>query len=185
METYIDDFSLFAIEKMERQIKKYVWIFIVGLVLSGLSAIPLVWGVDFAVDILDEIEFHGQVFTFMKQVQNGLTFNEEHFPFMAYGTDWLAFAHFMFALLFVGLLFDAERNRFILRFGMVACVLIIPTAVFFGHAREIPWLWRMIDCSFGVVGFAVLLKVELLLNKLCTFKNKLKVDNQNYEKSAA
>ncbi len=165
METYNDDFSLFAIAKMERQIKKYVWIFIVGLALSGLIAIPLIWGVYFAVDILDEIEFHIQIFSFMKQVQNALMFNEEHFPFMAYGTDWLAFAHFMFALLFVGLLFDAERNRFILRFGMVACVLIIPTAIFFGHAREIPWLWRMIDCSFGVIGFAVLLKAELLLNK--------------------
>ena len=100
METYIDDFSLFAIEKIERQIKKYVWIFIVGLVLSGLSAIPLVWGVDFVVDILEEIEFHSQVFSLMKQVQNVLIFNAEHFPFMAYGNDWLAFAHFLFALLF-------------------------------------------------------------------------------------
>jgi hypothetical protein len=185
METYIDDFSLFAIEKIERQIKKYVWIFIVGLVLSGLSAIPLVWGVDFAVDILEEIEFHGQIFSFMKRVQNALMFNDEHFSFMAYGTDWLAFAHFMFALLFVGLLFDAERNRFILRFGMIACVLIIPFAVFFGHAREIPWLWRMIDCSFGVIGFAVFLKVELLLNRLIFHKNLQTKTNTSYEKSAA
>ena len=104
---------------------------------------------------------------------------------MAYGTDWLAFAHFMFALLFVGLLFDAERNRFILRFGMIACVLIIPFAVFFGHAREIPWLWRMIYCSFGVIGFAVLLKVELLLNRLIFHKNLQTKTNTSYEKSAA
>ena len=156
-----------------------------SLVLSGLSAIPLVWGVDFVVDILEEIEFHSQVFSLMKQVQNVLIFNAEHFPFMAYGNDWLAFAHFLFALLFVGLLFDAERNRFILRFGMIACVLIIPLAVFFGHAREIPWLWRMINCFFGVVGFAVLLKVELLLNRLILHKNLQIKTNSSHEKSAA
>jgi hypothetical protein len=58
----------------------------VSLVLSALSAIPLVWGVDFVVDILEEIEFHSQVFSLMKQVQNVLIFNAEHFPFMAYVT---------------------------------------------------------------------------------------------------
>ena len=62
MNTYIDDASLFAIEKLEREIKKYVWIFIVGLALSGLSAIPLLWGVDFAIDVLDEIDFTDKYF---------------------------------------------------------------------------------------------------------------------------
>jgi hypothetical protein len=107
----------------------------VSLVLSGLSAIPLVWGVDFVVDILEEIEFHSQVFSLMKQVQNVLIFNAEHFPFMAYGKDWLAFAHFLFALLFVG--------------------------------------------------FAVLLKVELLLNRLILHKNLQIKTNSSHEKSAA
>lgn len=185
MNTYIDEASLFAIEKLEREIKKYVWIFIVGLALSGLSAIPLLWGVDFAIDVLDEIDFHGQIFSFMKHVQSGLLYNNTHFQFMAYGTDWLAFAHFMFALLFVGLLFDAERNRFILRFGMIACVLIIPTAIIFGEFREIPWIWRMIDCSFGVIGFAVLLKVEFLLNKLISIQSPSIKNELTYEKPAA
>ena len=63
--------------------------------------------------------------------------------------------------------------------------MIIPFAVFFGHAREIPWLWRMIDCSFGVIGFAVLLKVELLLNRLIFHKNLQTKTNTSYEKSAA
>ncbi len=183
METYSDHP---AILKIERWIKIYVWVFIVGLFLSGLSAIPLVWGVDFTLELLDEIDFHGQIFSFMSTVQNALHYNDEHFSFMAYGTDWLAFAHFMFAILFTSLLFDAEKNRFILRFGMVASVLILPTALLFGQIRDIPWMWRMVDCSFGVIGFAVLYRVELLLNKVVQLKNNLQsINTEHYEKPAA
>lgn len=185
MNTYINDASLYAIEKLERQIKIYVWVFIIGLFLSGLSAIPLLWGVDVALDILEEFGFQGQIYFFMKYVQSGLIYNDTHFQFMAYGTDWLAFAHFMFAFLFVALLIDAERNRFILRFGMIACVLIFPTALIFGQIRDIPWMWRMIDCSFGVVGFVVLFKVEMLLNKLISFRSPLNINELTYEKPAA
>jgi hypothetical protein len=38
----------------------------------------------------------------------------------------------------------------------------------------------MIDCSFGIIGFVVLLKVELLLNKLLVFKNEVKNENSNF-----
>jgi hypothetical protein len=37
-------------------------------------------------------------------------------------------------------------------FGMIACVLIIPYAFFFGQIRGIPLLWRVIDMLFGIFG---------------------------------
>jgi hypothetical protein len=45
------------------------------------------------------------------------------------------------------------RNRWLYQFGMLACVLVVPWALVFGHLRGIPLWWRLIDCSFGVVGF--------------------------------
>lgn len=72
---------------------------------------------------------------------------------MAYGTDWLAFGHFAIAVVFIGVLRDPVRNVWILTFGMIACVLVVPYAFVFGAVRGIPIYWRLIDCSFGVFGF--------------------------------
>jgi hypothetical protein len=35
---------------------------------------------------------------------------------------------------------------------MIACLLIIPFALVVGSFREIPFGWRLIDCSFGIFG---------------------------------
>jgi hypothetical protein len=78
------------------------------------------------------------------------------YPFMAYGTDWLAFGYFVIAIAFGGALWDPVRNRWLYLFGMISCVLVIPFAMIFGAVREIPFGWRLIDCSFGVFGFVPL-----------------------------
>ncbi|HET9315800.1 MAG TPA: hypothetical protein VFQ51_09425, partial [Vicinamibacteria bacterium] len=74
-------------------------------------------------------------------------------PFLSYGTDWLAFGHFMIALVFVGALQDPVRNRWLYLFGMIACALVLPFALGFGALRGIPFWWRLVDCCFGVFGF--------------------------------
>ena len=74
-------------------------------------------------------------------------------PFLFYGTDWLAFGHFVIAIVFIGALRDPVRNRWLFDFGLTACVLVIPYALVFGGIRGIPFWWRLIDCSFGVFGF--------------------------------
>ena len=38
------------------------------------------------------------------------------------------------------------------QFGMIACALVVPYAFVFGALRGIPLGWRLIDCSFGIVG---------------------------------
>ena len=74
-------------------------------------------------------------------------------PFLFYGTDWLAFGHFVIAIAFVGALRDPVRNRWLFDFGLIACVLVVPFALVCGGLRGIPIWRRLIDCSFGVVGF--------------------------------
>ncbi len=86
------------------------------------------------------------------RVRDGLHDTDTRYPFMAYGTDWLAFGHLMIALAFVGPLRDPVRNRWVITFGMIACVLVVPWAMAFGPLRGIPFFWRLIDCSFGVFG---------------------------------
>jgi hypothetical protein len=74
------------------------------------------------------------------------------FPFLAYGTDWLAFAHLMIAVAFIGPLRDPVRNRWILEWAMICCVGVLPLAFIMGPIRG-PFGWTLVDCAFGVVGF--------------------------------
>ena len=78
-------------------------------------------------------------------------------PFIAYGTDWLAFAHLVIALAFWGPLRDPVRNVWVVQFGMIACIAVIPLALIAGPIRGIPWGWQLVDISFGVVGVVPLL----------------------------
>jgi hypothetical protein len=85
-------------------------------------------------------------------IYKGLSETYQRYPFMAYGTDWLAFAHIVIAIAFIGPLRDPVRNVWVIEFGMIACVAIIPTALIAGALRNIPFFWQLVDCSFGVVG---------------------------------
>jgi hypothetical protein len=71
---------------------------------------------------------------------------------LLYGYDWLAFAHFILAILFIGPYRYPVKNIWVIQFGLIACVLIFPLAFIAGSFRGIPFGWQLIDCSFGVVG---------------------------------
>jgi hypothetical protein len=58
-----------------------------------------------------------------------------------YGTDWLAFAHLVIAVAFWGPLRDPVRNIWVIEWGMIACVGIVPLALFAGPVRDIPLWW--------------------------------------------
>ena len=85
-------------------------------------------------------------------VFKGMKTTYSNYPFFAYGTDWLAFAHIVIAISFIGPLKDPVRNIWVIQSGMIACVLIIPLALIAGEIRSIPFFWRLIDCSFGIFG---------------------------------
>jgi hypothetical protein len=85
-------------------------------------------------------------------VRDALLATEARFPFLFYGFDWLAFAHLVIAVLFVGPVKDPVRNIWVIQWGMIACALVVLVALICGPIRGIPLGWRLIDCSFGVVG---------------------------------
>ena len=136
---------------LRRRIKSLTGLFIVGLVASGVTAIPLPGELNLLVNLLGPAA--GQ---WLMRVQGALTQTQEQYPCLFYGTDWLAFGHFVIAIAFLGALRDPVRNRWLFDFGLIACVLVIPYALMFGGWRGIPFWWRLIDCSFGVLGFILL-----------------------------
>ena len=68
-----------------------------------------------------------------------------------------ALAFVAIAVAFAGPLRDPVRNKWVVQFGMIACVLVIPLAAICGPLRGIPLFWTPIDMSFGVVGIVPLM----------------------------
>lgn len=140
--------------KLEKNTRGWIIFFMVMLALSGLTAIPAETGLEF---ICRFFPTGTRVGDWLDQVYIGLHRTNQQYPFLAYGYDWLAFAHLVLALLFIGPLRDPVRNKWVIEFGMLACVLIIPFALVAGYFRGIPFWWRLLDCSFGVIGILPLL----------------------------
>ena len=140
------------------RIKLWLWIFIVGLVLSGITAFPLETELRaFATFINADANAVASPFAaWIVRVRDALIDTNAKYPFLAYGADWLAFAHLVIAVAFVGPLRDPVRNVWVIQFGMIACVMVIPLAFIAGEVRGIPFGWRLIDCSFGVFGIVPL-----------------------------
>ena len=147
--------------QLTRRIRAMVVLFIVGLALSGLTAFPLRHELDLLASLLgaDASAPAGTLRGWIALVQRSLATTERDFPFLAYGTDWLAFGHLVIAVFFIGAWRDPVRNVWVLHAGLIACAGVIPLALLRGAVRGIPFYWRLIDCSFGVFGALPLLLV--------------------------
>lgn len=145
-----------ARERQLRRIRILIAIVIAGLVASGLTAFPLLRESAELDHFVRTLGFPPFVSAWTTQVHEGLKKTDAAYPFIAYGTDWLAFGHLAIALFMIGAFVDPARNIWVIRAGMIACVLVIPTALICGAVREIPLWWRAIDSLFGIVGFVPL-----------------------------
>jgi hypothetical protein len=132
------------------QIRCIILFFMAALALSGATAIPVQTELNFLVAHLSP---GGIARALLALVLNGIQRTNESFPFLLYGYDWLAFAHLVIAVAFFGPLKDPVKNIWIIEFGMLACLMLIPFALIAGGLRGLPVWWRLIDCSFGVLGF--------------------------------
>jgi hypothetical protein len=145
-----------------RRIRFWLGLFIVGLVLSGLTAFPLQAELSWLTGAVQAGPIAGlagstHLLSWLQRVTAALGETNARYPFLAYGTDWLAFAHLVIAVAFLGPFRDPVRNKWVLEFGLIACAGVIPLALIAGQVRGIPLGWRLIDCSFGVLGSIPLL----------------------------
>jgi hypothetical protein len=141
------------------RVRLWLIVFVLGLVASGVTAFPLQAETDLLVRVLHAgwVPAPEAVLAWVDRVNMGITEANESYPFLAYGTDWLAFAHLVIAVAFWGPLRDPVRNVWIVQFGMIACAGVVPLALIAGPIRGIPWGWQLIDIAFGVVGIVPLL----------------------------
>jgi hypothetical protein len=128
-----------------------------ALVLSGITAFPLQLELEKIVELrglegVAPAEAGNGFDRWILTVRDGLRQSYTKYPWLAYGTDWLAFAHLVLAVFFIGPFLDPVRNVWVLQAGLIACALVVPLALVCGEIRQIPWGWRLIDCSFGVFG---------------------------------
>lgn len=146
-------------------------LFIVCLVASGVTAFPLLWelrlltGMVGLGDLTTTSGLSGIAY-WIVTVRLGLEEMYAAHPWIAYGTDWLAFGHIVIALFFVPAWLRPQTSRPTLVVGMIACAGVIPLALICGPLRGIPFYWRLIDSSFGVFGVLPLVYCWRLVGRM-------------------
>lgn len=156
-------------ENYQRQLKKVrilLALFIIGMVVSGITAFPL----ETEIDLLHQWAKHWQWDNFLSNwittVHDGLHQTISKYPFIPYGTDWLAFAHIVIATFFVRPYMNPTRDAWVIDFGIAACIAVFPMALVAGSIRGIPFFWQLIDCSFGLFGGILLSYIRHEIKKL-------------------
>ena len=158
-------------ETAVRRFRIVLGVFIVGLMVSGITAFPLLTEMKMLANWLgvgeaaSQVGYEGLTYWILT-VKCGLEEVYARHPWVAYGTDWLAFGHLVIALFFIGPLIRPAEGRQVILAGIVACFLVMPLALICGPVRGIPLYWRLIDCSFGVLGAVPLFYCLSLLNRM-------------------
>ena len=153
------------------QFRAVMLVFIGGLILSGVTAFPLLLELKLLALMLgvgdaQSPDGHSGVTFWILTVRQGLEQTYSQYPWIAYGTDWLAFGHLVIALFFVGPLVNPRTGRPAIYSGIVACVAVIPLALICGPIRGIPLYWQLLDCSFGVFGLIPLIYCLRLIARI-------------------
>lgn len=162
------------VEAIKQRIRLFLVVVIGGLIVSGITAIPLESELKFLTHIAGSTtDAQSGFWGWLLKIRDALVETNAKYPFIAYGTDWLAFAHFVIAVAFIGPLRDPVRNVWVVEFGMIACGLVVPFALIMGGVRGIPLGWRLIDCSFGVIGVIPLWLCRRLIKKLAAMSSRV------------
>ena len=136
--------------KLLTKIRLLILFFMVALILSGVTAFPVETELRWLLSHPSLVPSFAQ--TWLQNVYDALKETNTKYPMLAYGYDWLAFAHIVIAMMFIGPLKDPVKNIWVIEWAMLSCIAVIPLAFIAGPIRHIPLFHILIDCSFGVVG---------------------------------
>ena len=141
--------------KQIRKIRALIVFFMIATAISGITAFPVETELHWLLQYKNY--FPSGVTFWLQKVYDALHDTNTKYTFLLYGYDWLAFAHLVIALAFIGPLRDPKRNIWIIDWALLCCICVLPLAFIAGPIRGIPLYWRLIDCSFGVFGVIPLL----------------------------
>ncbi|MEH0547154.1 hypothetical protein QA802_29925 [Streptomyces sp. B21-105] len=154
---------------LAKGIRVWLALFVVCLVLSGVTAFPLVHELRWTEELLRALSVPERLpgaMEWIERVRRGVDTADADCPFLLYGTDWLAFAHLVIAVAFYGPYRDPVRNVWVVEFAMIACAGIVPLALICGPIRGVPVWWSVIDISFVVFGVVPLYVVRRKILRL-------------------
>ena len=138
--------------------------FILALLFSGLTAFPVETELNWLLHHPSLIPSGMQAW--LQRCYDALKTTNEEYPMLAYGYDWLAFAHIIIAMAFIGPWKDPVKNSWIIDWALLACIAVIPLALIAGPIRQIPFFHILIDCSFGIIGIFPLLLCRKWIKQL-------------------
>jgi hypothetical protein len=141
--------------RLLRKIRLLICFIIFGLVVSGVTAFPVEAELSWLLRHPSLLPAFLQ--TWLQHCYEALRETNLKYPMLAYAYDWLAFAHIVIALAFIGPLKNPVQNRWIIDWAMLACAGVIPLAFVAGPIRQIPVFHILIDCSFGIVAIVPLI----------------------------
>lgn len=147
-------------ETIKRRVRIILIFFLFGFIASGLTAFPIRWEVAYFNRLIGANTFMEHLYPPMAQwishVHNGLMNISDKQMFIFYLTDWLGFAYILIGVAFLGPLRNPVRNIWVIEWAIVLFLVAIPLIFVSGSIRAIPFFWRLIDCSFGLVGILLL-----------------------------
>ena len=147
-----------------QKIRRLILFFMIMLALSGITAFPI--ETELRLLLMYFPNMPGRLKEWIDRVYNAVAATNSQYPFLQYGYDWLAFAHLMIALFFIGAYRNPVKNIWVIEWGMIACACVLPLALICGPIRGIPFYWQLIDCSFGVLGIIPLYICRKWIKKL-------------------
>ena len=153
-----------------RTIRIIISFYAVVLIVSGLTAIPLRLELSVMNSFLGEGTFIDSSFpsfsAWISLINSAIEYISEEYPFLAYGYDWMAFGHFVIAIAFIGAVVDPVNRIWVVEFGIIACILVIPYGFIMGYFRGIPIFWSFIDSLFGIFGVIPLLVARTMILRI-------------------
>jgi hypothetical protein len=132
------------------KIRSIIVFFMTGLILSGVTAFPVQTELEWLLQHPSIVPSFAK--NWLQTVLAALQDTNTKYPMIAYGFDWLAFAHIVIAMAFIGPLKNPVKNIWVIEWAMLACIAILPLAFIAAPIRHIPLFHVIIDCSFGIIG---------------------------------
>ncbi|MFT3908642.1 MAG: hypothetical protein QM737_04405 [Ferruginibacter sp.] len=147
-----------------QKIRGLIIFFMIGSILSGITAFPAETELSWL--LTHNALIPSFMMDWLQTCYDALKTTNTSYPMLAYGYDWLGFAHIIIAMAFIGPLKNPVRNIWVIEWGIISCIAVIPMAFIAGPIRYIPFFHILIDCCFGIIGIIPLLICRNLIKKI-------------------
>ncbi len=150
--------------KLLTKIRFVILFMMFAIIISGITAFPV--ETELAWLFRHPGLIPGFAENWLKDVYGALKETNAKYPMLAYGYDWLAFAHIVIAMAFIGPYKDPLKNEWIIDWAILCCLAVFPLAFIAGPIRGIPLFHILIDCSFGLIGLLPLIICKRWIKQL-------------------